>query len=162
MPGSANFPADKRTSMEFFAWYWWAGLAIVMFIAEIFVPGFFLFCLGIGCVGGSIAAALGFDPAIQLAAFSIFSLLTFVLLRPIMKKKLWKDPDVRMNKDALVGQRGRVTQDFEPGLRLGRVAAAGDDWRAESITDRALRIGDLVEIVRVESNTLIVRSIETN
>ncbi len=148
--------------MEFFTWYWWAALAIILFIAEIFAPGFFLFCLGVGCVGASISAALDLDPAIQLAAFSIFSLLTFFLLRPIMRKRMLQSPDVRTNKDALIGQRGRVTQDFEPGLRLGRVAAAGDDWRAESISDRALRVGDLVEIVRVESNTLIVRPIENN
>jgi membrane protein implicated in regulation of membrane protease activity len=146
--------------MEFFVWYWWAGLAIVLFIAEIFVPGFVLFCLGVGCVGGAIMAALGLDPAIQVSAFSVFALLAFVTLRPIMKRRMWKGPDLRTNKDALVGQRGRVTQDFEPGIRLGRVAAAGDDWRAESITDRALRIGDLVEIIRVESNTLVVKPLE--
>jgi membrane protein implicated in regulation of membrane protease activity len=40
------------------------------------------------------------------------------------------------------------------------VAAAGDDWRAESVNDRALRVGDLVEVVRVESNTLIVKPVE--
>ena len=75
-------------------------------------------------------------------------------------KRMWKDGDVKTNMDALVGQRGRVTQDFESGLRLGRVSAAGDDWRAECTTDRALRVGDLVEVVRVESNTLIVKAID--
>ncbi len=146
--------------MEFFAWYWWAGLAILLFIAEIFVPGFFLFCLGVGCIGASITAALEMGPAVQLAAFSVFSLLAFVLLRPVMKKRMYQGPELRTNKDALVGQRGRVTQDFEPGLRLGRVAAAGDDWRAETLTDHSLRVGDPVEIIRVDSNTLIVKPIE--
>jgi membrane protein implicated in regulation of membrane protease activity len=61
--------------------------------------------------------------------------------------------------DALVGQRGKVTQEFDPALRLGRVAAAGDDWRAECTNDTALRIGDLVEVVRVESNTLVVKPV---
>jgi membrane protein implicated in regulation of membrane protease activity len=72
-------------------------------------------------------------------------------------KRMWKAPEVRTNVDALVGMRGRVTQDFEPGLRLGRVAVGGDDWRAECINDRALRVGDIVEVVRVESNTVIVK-----
>jgi membrane protein implicated in regulation of membrane protease activity len=146
--------------MTFFEWYWWAGLAILLFIAEMFVPGFFLFCLGVGCIGGSVAAALGLGAGIQLAAFSIFTLISFVTLRPLMRKRMLQSPNVLTNKDALVGQRGRVTQDFEPGLRLGRVAAAGDDWRAETISDRALRVGDLVEIVRVESNTLIVKPLD--
>ena len=77
-------------------------------------------------------------------------------------KRMWNAPDVRTNVDALVGQRGKVTQDFDPGLRLGRVSAAGDDWRAESVNDRVLRVGDLVEVVRVESNTLVVKPTETN
>jgi membrane protein implicated in regulation of membrane protease activity len=75
-------------------------------------------------------------------------------------KRMWNAPDVKTNMDALIGQRGRVTQDFDPGLRLGRVNAAGDDWRAESISDRPLHVGDLIEVVRVESNTLVVKSVE--
>ncbi|MBX2973692.1 MAG: NfeD family protein [Flavobacteriales bacterium] len=146
--------------MEFFQWHWWAGLAIVLFILEIFVPGFFLLCLGIGCIGASATAALGGGIALQLAAFSVFSLVSIFTIRPLLMKRMWNAPDVKMNMDALAGQRGRVTQDFDPGLRLGRVSAAGDDWRAECVSDKALRVGDLVEVVRVESNTLIVKPVE--
>ncbi len=146
--------------MEFFQWHWWAGLAIVLFILEIFVPGFVLVCLGIGCIGGSVAAALGLGVGLQLTAFSIFALLSLFTIRPLLMKRMWNAPDVKTNMDALVGQRGRVTQDFDPGLRLGRVSAAGDDWRAESVTDKHLRVGDLVEVVRVESNTLIVKPLD--
>lgn len=143
--------------MDFFQWHWWAGLALLLMIAEIFVPGFFLLCLGIGCVAGSIAAAAGLDAAWQLVAFSALSLLAVSTLRPLLMKRFWKDGGVRTNMDALVGQRGRVSQDFEPGLRLGRVSVAGDDWRAECTTDAPLRIGDMIEVVRVDSNTLIVK-----
>jgi membrane protein implicated in regulation of membrane protease activity len=146
--------------MDFFQWHWWAGLALVLMIAEIFVPGFFLLCLGIGCIGGSLAAAIGLGAAGQLIAFSAFALVSFLTIRPLLMKRMWQGADVKTNMDALVGQRGRVTQDFEPGLRLGRVSAAGDDWRAECTSDRQLRMGDLVEVVRVDSNTLIVRPIE--
>jgi membrane protein implicated in regulation of membrane protease activity len=51
--------------MDFFQWHWWAGLAMLLMIAEIFVPGFFLFCLGIGCIGRQphgAAWALGRGP----------------------------------------------------------------------------------------------------
>ncbi|MBK9415897.1 MAG: NfeD family protein [Flavobacteriales bacterium] len=149
-------------TMDFFQWHWWAGLSILLFIAEIFVPGFFLLCLGIGGAGASLTAALGLGPSFQLIAFSAFSLVAFFTIRPLLMKRMWNAPDVRTNVDALVGQRGRVTQDFDPGLRLGRVSAAGDDWRAESVNDRVLRVGDLVEVVRVESNTLVVKPTEMN
>lgn len=143
--------------MDFFQWHWWAAAAILLFIAEIFVPGFFLLCLGVGAAGASVTAAIGLNSSVQLIAFSAFSLLSFFTVRPILMKRMWKGPDVKTNVDALVGQRGKVTQEFDPALRLGRVAAAGDDWRAECVNDTALRIGDIIEVVRVESNTLIVK-----
>lgn len=132
-----------------------------MMIAEIFLPGFFLFCLGIGCIAASISAALGLGAAGQLLVFSAFSLLAFFTIRPILMKRFWQKDHVRTNADALPGMRGRVSQDFDPGLRLGRVQVGGDDWRAESITDQPLRIGDTIEVVRVESNTLIVKPLTT-
>lgn len=146
--------------MEFFQWHWWAALAIALFILEIFVPGFFLLCLGIGGLGASVTAALGGGIAMQLAAFSVFSVIAILTIRPLLMKRMWNAPDVKTNVDALVGQRGRVTQDFDPGLRLGRVSAAGDDWRAESVSDKPLHIGDLIVVVRVDSNTLIVKPLE--
>lgn len=146
--------------MDFFQWHWWAGVALILLIAEIFVPGFFLLCLGIGCAGASITAAMGLGSAAQLIAFSALSMLAFFTIRPLLMKRFWKDNGVKTNVDALVGQRGKVSQDFDPGLRLGRVAVGGDDWRAESVNDKTLRVGDLVEVVRVESNTVIVKPLD--
>ncbi len=146
--------------LQFFQWHWWAGAAIVLLIAEIFVPGFWLFCISVGCAAASAGAALGASAEAQLALCASFSLLAFFAVRPMLLKRAMRDTGVRTNLDALVGMRGRVTQDFEPGLRLGRVAVGGDDWRAESVNDKALRAGDLVEVLRVESNTLIVKPTE--
>lgn len=157
---SVYIHAVNHTQMEFFQWHWWAGLALLMLIAEIFVPGFFLFCLGIGCIAGSVAAGMGLGAAGQLIAFSSFALLAFFTVRPLLMKRFWKADDLRTNMDALVGQHGRVSQDFEPGLRLGRVAVSGDDWRAECVNDSRLRTGDLIVVVRVDSNTLIVKPLE--
>ncbi|MEO5584943.1 MAG: hypothetical protein ABIQ75_05770, partial [Flavobacteriales bacterium] len=91
--------------MEFFQWHWWAGLALLMMIAEIFLPGFFLFCLGIGCIAASITAGLGFGPAIQLLLFSAFSLLAFFTVRPILMRRFWQKDVMRTNADALPGMR---------------------------------------------------------
>lgn len=143
--------------MEFFQWHWWAALALLMMIAEMFIPGFFLFCLGIGCIGAGITASLGFGAAGQLLVFSAFSLLAFFTVRPVLMKRFWHREDVRTNADALVGMRGYVSQDFDAGLRLGRVQVGGDDWRAECLSDTPLRTGDIIEVVRVESNTLIIK-----
>lgn len=153
-------PTKHLKTMEFFQWHWWAALALLLFIAEIFGPGFWLASLGIGCIGGSLAAAFGFGPEIQLVAFSLIAVLGFLGIRPVLMKRMWTGSNIRTNVDALVGQLGRVSQEFEPGLRLGRVAVGGDDWRAECTTDRVLLIGDIVEVVRVESNTVVVKPVD--
>lgn len=143
--------------MEFFQWHWWAAIALLLIISEIFLPGFFLFCLGIGCIAASITAGLGFGAAGQLLMFSVFSLVAFFTVRPLLMNRFWKKDHIRTNADALVGLHGHVSQDFDPGLRLGRVQVGGDDWRAECLTDTPLRTGDPIEVVRVESNTLIIK-----
>ncbi|MFN3874390.1 MAG: NfeD family protein [Flavobacteriales bacterium] len=142
-------------------WHWWAGVAIVLLIAEIFLPGFWLFCISLGCFAASGAAALGAGLSQQLIVCAAVTIIAFLALRPVLMRRMWKGPEVRTNVDALVGQRGRVSQDFDPALRLGRVAVGGDDWRAECITDRALRVGDVVEVLRVDSNTLVVKPLES-
>ena len=80
--------------MDFFQWHWWAALAIALFILEIFVPGFFLLCLGIGGLGASVTAALGGGIAMQLAAFSVFSVIAILTIRPLLMKRMWNAPDV--------------------------------------------------------------------
>ncbi len=162
LAASSIFDHVDNMNMDLFQWHWWAALAIILFIAEIFVPGFFLVCLGIGCVGGSLLAAAGFGASVQLIAFSAFSLIAFFTIRPVLMKRMFKDNNVRTNMDALIGQHGKVTQEFEPGLRLGRVAVGGDDWRAESTTDHPLNVGDVVKIVRVDSNTVIVKPLDNH
>jgi membrane protein implicated in regulation of membrane protease activity len=153
--------SKTKKIMDFFQWHWWAAAALFLMIAEIFLPGFFMFCLGVGCVAASITAGLGFGAASQLLMFSIFSLIAFFTVRPLLMKRFWSREHVATNADALVGQRGRVSQDFDPGLRLGRVQVGGDDWRAECISDTPLRTGDTIEVIRVESNTLIVKPLTT-
>ena len=147
-------------TFNLFQWHWWVALAIILFIAEIMLPGFWVLCMGIGATGGAIAAALGLDPTWQLIFFSVFSLVAFFGIRPLLMKRERNRPVTRTNVDALQGLQGKVTQDFEPGLRLGRVAVGGDDWRALAIDDRMLRVGDLIEVVSVESNTVIVKPID--
>ena len=156
MQAGVGSTAMETQATGFFQWEWWAVAALVLFIAELFVPGFFLVCLGIGCAFSALAAKLGGDSAtIQLLVFSVFSLVAFFTVRPLMLKHFMKT-DVKTGADAMAGRKARVTQEFD-SMRMGRVSVDGDDWRAEAQGDQPLRIGDNVEVVRVESNTLVVK-----
>lgn len=144
---------------DFFQWQYWLALGLVLLILEIFAPGFVLFCLGVGCLGGAAADLLGFGLNTQLLAFAICSLISFFTLRPLLMKRFFKDDGLKTNVDALVGQKGKVTEDFDPTMKLGRVAVGGDDWRAETENGEVLQRGSVVQVVRVESNTVIVKPI---
>ena len=57
-------------------WHWWMYTGILLFIIEIFSPGFIVACLGIGALSASISAYLGYDLDAQLVVFAITTLIS--------------------------------------------------------------------------------------
>jgi len=137
-------------------WHLWIAAGFILFIVEIFAPGFVLACLGIGALGAGVTALYTDSLEIQLTVFSVISIICFFLVRPLAVKAFFKDDNFKSNTDVLVGKTAEVSKDFNPSLKRGRVKIDGDDWRAETEIDESLSTGDIVEIIRVESNTLIV------
>lgn len=144
---------------SFSHWHIWILLAMLLFIVEIFTPGFVLACLGIGAIFAGITALITDSIEVQLTVFAAVCAISYILIRPLVLKKMFKDNDFKSNVDVLVGKRASVSETFDTKLKRGRVKIDGDDWRAETDEEQKLKEGDIVEIVRVESNTLIVNKI---
>lgn len=142
--------------LTFEGWHIWLMSGIALIILEIFAPGFVLGCLAIGCLGGLIADLFGASIAIQLIASSAVALIAFVTIRPLVLRTMHSN-SVRTNVDSLIGRAAQVTLEFDPKTKLGRVKVDGDDWRAESTESVDLKQGSMVEIIKVESNTLIIK-----
>ncbi|MFK7755718.1 MAG: NfeD family protein [Flavobacteriales bacterium] len=140
-------------------WHIWIILGTLLFIVEIFLPGFVLACLGIGAIGAAISSLFIESIELELTVFSVLSIASFFLVRPFALKTLFKDDGFKSNADVLIGKKAEVTQAFNEKLQRGRVKIDGDDWRAETTARETLELGDVVEIVKVESNTLIVTKI---
>lgn len=140
------------------AWMIWAVAVIVLAILEIFTPSFFMICLAFGALCASIAAAIGLGLSWQLSFFAVGSIVAFVFVRPVMMKYLLKKDKVKTGVDALIGRVGRVSEAINPELHRGRVAIDGDDWRAISVDNEPIPLGQNVEIVRVESTTIYVKN----
>jgi membrane protein implicated in regulation of membrane protease activity len=136
------------------AWMIWAVVAVVLVIIEMFTPSFFFVCLAAGGLLGAAAAALGLTLAWQLVAFAAGSTAAFLFIRPVMMKYFLKMDRLKTGVDALVGRVAKVSEALEP---VGRVAIDGDDWRAIEADGAHARVGDSVEIVKVESATLHVK-----
>jgi membrane protein implicated in regulation of membrane protease activity len=142
------------------AWHVWLIIAIGLFIAEIFVPGFVLGSFGIGCLFSALAALFDMHLKIQLVTFSVLTLATFFAVRPIFLKYFYSPASkIQTNIDALVGKTGLVSEKIDPDANKGRVIVGGEDWRAVSADGNWVEEGEKVKVVSVEGTKLFVRTI---
>jgi len=147
--------------MEIEVWNIWIIVAVLLFIVEIFAPTFLASCLALGCIASGIFSYFDFGFKMQLFAFSVVTLASFFLVRPFMLKYAHKKSNkVKTNVDALLGKIGRVTVAIDNSKNEGRVVIDGDDWKAESINDIIINVGEKVEILQVNSTILTVKLIK--
>ena len=140
-------------------WQIWAIVAAVMVAVEIFTAGFAAICLAIGAVASAVTAALGFGVKAQIIWFAVFTLFSFVVIRPIAIKMFFhKDMNARKSGvDALIGRVGVVSETIDSAANTGRVSIDGDDWKAVATGDCVIAKGEQVEVLEVNSVVLTVR-----
>jgi membrane protein implicated in regulation of membrane protease activity len=146
--------------MEFELWHIWLIIALISFIMEIFIPSFVLFNFGIGAVVGSFAAGLNLSVEWQIVFFSTGTLLSFFLIRPVMKKYAYKRSDgFKTNMEAIVGRQATVSEEISNENNRGRISLDGDIWQARSLSNEIIPQGSLVEIVQLNSIILTVKKV---
>ncbi len=146
--------------MEFELWHIWLIIALILFIMEIFVPSFVLFNFGIGAVVGSFAAGLNLSTEWQIVFFSLGTIMSFFLIRPVMMKFAYKRSDgFKTNVDAMVGREAKVIEEINHENNQGRISLDGDIWQARSLGNEVIPSGSFVEIVQLKSIVLIVKKI---
>ena len=91
--------------------HYWIIFGIVLMIAEIFTPGFLLASFGIGALGGSLSAYLGYEFTLQLTVFSIVTMTVFFWIRPVYTKFLYRSDDqIETGVKAFIGNTYKVTE----------------------------------------------------
>ena len=140
-------------------WHIWIIVALGFFILEIFTPGFAVACLSFVSIGGAIASAFECDLKFQILIFAIVTLLAFVLVRPVMLKLFYsKANTVATNVDALIGRQAIVIEEIKPVVG-GRVKVDGDEWKAVTADGKAVEIGKIVRILKLDSVIVTVEEI---
>jgi membrane protein implicated in regulation of membrane protease activity len=140
------------------SWQVWLIVAAVFFIVEIFSTTFVFLCFSLGCIFSAVCAYFGLGLTVQVLVFSIVTFISFFTVRPLMKKYAFrKSSKVKTNSDALTGQKGRVTETIDLSKNTGRVFVYGDDWKAVSEDNQIITENELIEVVEVDSSTLIVK-----
>lgn len=142
----------------------WLVAAAVLIVLELITGMVASFCLAIGCVAAMIVSYMTTDVKIQLLAFAIGTILSFIFLAPVIRKwqknKGDKNPTTQnSNMDALIGRIVTVTQTIPADGDLGRIKIDGDNWQARSVNGEKIEEGKKAKVVSYESIIIVVEQV---
>ena len=133
----------------------WIVLGLILMIAEIFIPSFFIFWFGVGAVVAGLTAWFwGVVP--QTIVFLVTSGILVLLTRPLARKLVGESPR-KINVDDIVGKEALVVEKIDNIGGTGVVKVDGDRWRALSENDEVIEEGEKVIIVKVEGAHVVVK-----
>ncbi len=138
---------------------WWIWTLIgFFFLALEFVASTMhsaFFAAGAFLVALLVAVHVGGPLWAQLLTFTLFSLITLLILRPIVVKKL-KLSETKI-VDTMVGEQAILFDDLAPA-GVGKAEMRGSTWNARNVGETALRKGQRATVERVEGLVLHVRA----
>ncbi len=138
-------------------WHIWITIGLVLWIVEIFTPGFVVGIFGTACLIVAPFAVMGFIFKVQLLVFGIAIAIMFLGVRPFILKHFYRATTmISTNVDALVGKTGHVTEtiDYAPGT--GRVKIGGEIWRAITSDGSRVDVGVKIAVCSVEGCKVVV------
>ncbi|RKX43554.1 MAG: NfeD family protein [Thermotogae bacterium] len=136
----------------------WLILGVVLVVAEIFIPSFFIFWFGVGAFVAS-GLSVAFGTLVQVTAFAVVSGLLVLFTRPFAKKISGKEPR-KIHIDEIIGKTAVVTETIDNLAGKGLIRVGGDVWRALSVDDSIVESGKKVTILKVDGTHLVVKKIE--
>ena len=137
----------------------WAIAGVLLLIAEVIAPGFFLIFIGAAAIAtGLFTLLFGLGTAPQLALFALYSVLAVMIGRRWYGEPDGGDQRHAINEPAkrLVGKSVTVVTDVDD--HGGRVRVGDGEWNARGGPAAA---GERVTVVGVEGNCLIVEPVRT-
>lgn len=137
-------------------WHWIAG-GILLGLAELFIPTFFIIWFGLGAIlVGVLMLIIPLGTAAQFFWWSIFSLaMVYAWFR------YFKNPDrtkAGISKEAFVGEVGMITKEVSEMskgvIRFQKPILGSETWPV--ISDETIKSGERAKIVDVMGQTLKV------
>lgn len=137
----------------------WAIAGILLLIAEIIAPGFFLVFIGAAAIATGLFTLL-FDLGLapQLALFALYSVLAVMIGKRWYGELPQVDENLRLNEPGrrMIGKTVIVASDVDD--HAGRVRVGDGEWNARGGPAAA---GERVTVTGVDGNCLIVEPVRT-
>ena len=147
------------TEIKFIFFFAFQEIKILFFIIEVFTPGFIVACLGLGSLVAAITAYMGYNIDAQFISFSVSTLISLFLIRPLLYKKGEKQDKIKTNTEALIGRVGSVSETIDNSSKNGRVIIDGDQWKALSQNNQIIELNAQVEVISIDSTIITVKKI---
>lgn len=129
-----------------------AGLALA--VAELAVGDLTLLMLGGASLAATVPAALGGPIWLQVLVFAAVAITLLFGLRPVLRRRLAKAPQLDTSPKALEGQLAEV---LETVGREGQVRLDGTVWSARSLDpSTSFHPGERVRVISIEGTTAVV------
>lgn len=138
----------------------WGALILVSLIVELATDELTIIWGTVGAIFSFLAALLHADVWLQLLIFVVFTTLTIIISRPIIKKYAKKEI-IRTNADRLIGMVAVVSEPFKNN-EVGKVTVNGQTWRATSTSSEAFFEGEKVQVEGLSGTKVIVSKIVNN
>jgi membrane protein implicated in regulation of membrane protease activity len=137
-------------------WVLWVILAGAFGVGEMLSGGFFLAPFALGAALAAAGQAVG-GTTLAVVAFLVASLLTLLLVRPIVRSHLRMPPALRTGAAALIGKQAIVLERIANAEGVGIVRIDGEVWTARSLyDDQEIEPGARVEVVDIKGATALV------
>jgi inner membrane protein len=134
-------------------WFWMIG-GVLLLIAEILAPGFFLVFIGAAAIAAGLFTLLfNLGVAGQLTLFAIYAIVAVLIGRRVYANAATNPGDPMLNDRAarLVGRTVTVVENVDE--HSGRVRVGDSEWSARGGPGS---VGERVRITGVEGNCLLV------
>lgn len=140
----------------------WVVVAALAFVGELFTISLFLLFFALGAAVALVISLSGAGIVAQIVGFVVTSLLSLVVLRPLLASRLsLRGGERYVSRAVITGKSGIVTNAIEPGasgmVRIGD----GEFWTARSVyPDQRIEAGSRVRVLDTDGVTALVESME--
>ena len=134
-------------------WLWMIG-GILLLIAEVIAPGFFLVFVGAAALAtGAFTLLFGMPLALQLILFTVYAIVAVMIGRKVYANRATNSSDPLLNdrRARMIGKSVTVIEAVDE--HSGRVRVGDSEWSARGGPGRP---GERVRITGVDGNCLLV------
>lgn len=139
------------------AWLIWLIFGLAAAVGEILTTSFFLAPFAAGALAAMVVDLVGLGAAASWVAFTVVTVASFALVRPVARRHLRHPPRVRTGVAALIGRSAIVLERVDNDAGAGTVRLDGEVWTARSYDDdETIEAGTRVQIVEIRGATALV------